>query len=82
MTVNEIDVEYHQSQVDQFDRRKAVHLTYLQASLRCATLSVRDEVANINFTKAAFRVKVKAKIQVISDSACICLRGWALGGSR
>jgi hypothetical protein len=48
MTVNQFDVKYQLSQVDQSDRRKAVHLDYLQASLRCATLNVSADVANSN----------------------------------
>ena len=36
------------SQVDQSDRRKAVHLTYLQASIECATLNVSADLANSN----------------------------------
>ena len=48
MTVNQFDVEYHQSQVAQFDRPKAIHLTYLQASIQCAKLIVSADLANSN----------------------------------
>jgi hypothetical protein len=54
MTVNQFDVEYHQSQVDQSDRRKAVNLAYLQASIPCATLNVSADLANSNSPRGLF----------------------------
>ncbi len=54
MTVNQFDVEYHQSEVDQSDRRKAVHLTYLQAGIQCATLNVSAHLANRNSSRGLF----------------------------
>ena len=48
MTANQFDVEYHQSQVAQFDRPEAVHLAYLQASIQCATLIVSADLPNSN----------------------------------